>query len=170
MKIVTLEKFVEKSLEFSTLNLINECFSENRPCLGDESELAMRVIAMDHENVISHAAMYIRSMRIDDYTFKGSIIGDVVVSRNYRGRGLCKIMLDVLNSFNFELKIEHSFLFAYEPKIYLSCGYRNLTNEIKFFDSNCNEWKKFVYKGGLHKQIGNSKLPDGVIDFCGKVY
>ncbi len=60
-----------------------------------------------------------------------------------------------------------SVLFAFDPARYRSSGYRLMTNETRFLDSD-GRWKQLVYRGGMFAELGSRKWPNRMLDLRGR--
>ncbi|MPW29305.1 GNAT family N-acetyltransferase [Agarivorans sp. B2Z047] len=133
--------------------------------------LADVVTSEDHNQIIACGFGYSRIMSQGKVSFNAGIIGCIAVNRGYRGLGLCKKMMQKLDSYMVSSGAICSFLFAYEPKVYLSSGYVNLLAPIHYFDKQLQVWNTFIYRGGMVKLNGLKQLSDTqAIEFKGCIY
>ena len=79
-------------------------------------------------------------------------------------------MIGLLHDFFKKEGVDASFLFAYEPKYYISSGYKMLNNQMRFFDKKSNSWNQFVWGNSMYQEFGKFKLSSGLIDFKGIVF
>lgn len=137
--------------------------------LTDEFDCA--VIVRDNDRLCACGFGYIRSMSQGDVNFRAGILGGKAVHPEYHGQGLAKKVVNALGSQLEIQQVKYSFLFAYQPQIYTSAGYSELTAPIHFFDTPQNRWNQFVYRGGMVKSHTNACLSESEqIEFSGPVY
>ncbi|MEZ8146947.1 GNAT family N-acetyltransferase [Enterovibrio norvegicus] len=124
--------------------------------------------------VVGFGAVYTRKMQQGTRTFNAGIVGGIAIHPDYRGQGLCSRLMTQFDAAQIQANVEHSFLFAYAPKVYHAAGYQLLHAPIRFFDTPSNQWAYFVYRGGMVKHLGieNSSAlePHTLIEFNGQVY
>ena len=158
----------------ASIDVVNEFLLRSFPNsdvkVRSNEELLCRVVVYEDSEVIAHGVAYSRQMKQGDKCFKGSIIAEVAVHPDYRGKGLCKLVLRSLESVMEAESVQHSFLFAYKPGIYKSSGYRELNLPIRFYDLLKEQWSTFAFQGSMYKSFGNNKLGNDVVDFNGWVY
>ncbi|WP_234999107.1 GNAT family N-acetyltransferase [Photobacterium andalusiense] len=93
------------------------------------------------------------------------------MSSECRGRGLGKAVVEAIDRHLLSLGVDCSFLFAYEPKVYQSSGYHELSAPIYYFDKQQDKWNQFVYRGCMVKSYSSIQLSEKlVIEFKGCVY
>jgi predicted acetyltransferase len=121
----------------------------------------------DAAEVIAHAAVYERRVRIGDESVDIGMLGGVAVAPAHRRRGHCKRLIGHANDYLRARGATFAILFAYEPSVYLSSGYRPMLNETRFLDSD-GEWKRFVYRGGMYIALQDKPWPNELVDLCGR--
>lgn len=94
------------------------------------------------------------------------MIGDVAVAKEFRRQGHCKKLVEAAHDYFSSKAIAFSVLFAFEPAVYVSSGYRLMENEIYFLDED-NAWKTFVYRGSMYCELGDRRWPNQKIDMRG---
>lgn len=65
-----------------------------------------------------------------------------------------------------ERSIAYAILFAFEPRVYESSGYRLMQNETRFLDAD-GQWKCFVLRGSMYAELLEKRWPNRAIDLCG---
>ncbi|MCC4798300.1 GNAT family N-acetyltransferase [Enterovibrio norvegicus] len=124
--------------------------------------------------VMGFGAVYTRKMQQGTRTFNAGIVGGIAIHPDYRGKGFCSHLMAQLEFAQIQANVEHSFLFAYEPRVYHAVGYQMLHAPIHFFDTPSNQWASFVYRGGMVKSFGKENglpiEPHTLIEFNGQVY
>ncbi|PMN72580.1 GNAT family N-acetyltransferase [Enterovibrio norvegicus] len=124
--------------------------------------------------VVGFGVVYARTMQQGTRTFNAGIVGGIAIHPDYRGKGFCSHLMAQLEFAQIQANVEHSFLFAYEPRVYHAVGYQMLHAPIHFFDTPSNQWASFVYRGGMVKSFGKENglpiEPYTLIEFNGQVY
>ncbi|WP_244956971.1 GNAT family N-acetyltransferase [Enterovibrio norvegicus] len=124
--------------------------------------------------VVGFGAVYTRKMQQGTRTFNAGIVGGIAIHPDYREKGFCSHLMAQLEFAQIQANVEHSFLFAYEPRVYHAVGYQMLHAPIHFFDTPSNQWASFVYRGGMVKSFGKENglpiEPHTLIEFNGQVY
>jgi hypothetical protein len=124
------------------------------------------LIAVDGDKVVGHLFEYERAVGLGDRSVMLGLIGDVAVSTERRGEGICKILLRSTHAHFRERSIEFSVLFAFEPPIYRSSGYVPMRNTTRFLDKD-GEWKTLVHRGGMAAALGARPWPHDPLDLKG---
>ena len=116
--------------------------------------------------VAGHLAAYEREVVIGDDRCLLGMIGDVAVEKAFRRQGHSKKLVQAAHDYFFGKSIPFSVLFAFEPEVYESSGYRLMENEIYFLDAD-NVWNTFVYRGSMYCELGDQRWPNRKIDLKG---
>ena len=161
-----LKKLEEKALA----ELLSSCNSENIAEIKTENELCCRIMVFEGDKCIAHGAGYIRNMRIEEYDFIAGIIGGIAVDSNFRLRGIAKNIINQIHECFKKKGVHHSFLFASEPKVYFSNGYKMLENTMRVYDSYECKWQEFVWNDSMYADLCDKKLPSGLLEFNGCNY
>lgn len=170
MHISIIDSSNTKAYEAMLNTYIKSIFGKNSKVIFN-SEFVCAILIEDQNKIIASGCAYSRLMKQGENDFKAGIIGNVTVSPNYRGLGLTKVVMKELDKYLVSCGITHSFLFAYEPNIYKSSGYTELTLPIHYFDEVQKSWKQFIYRGGMIKSYTDYHvLNKQVIEFNGCVY
>jgi predicted acetyltransferase len=119
------------------------------------------------KEVAAHAVVYERCVRIGDAPVAIGMLGGVAVAPAHRRGGLCKRLVGCAHDYLRARGAVFSVLFAYEPAVYLSSGYRLMLNETRFLDSD-GQWKQFVYRGGMYIALQDEPWPNELVDLCGR--
>lgn len=109
-------------------------------------------VALDGDRVIGQLFVYERSVILGEQRIVLGMIGDVAVSAERRGGGICKTLLLSAHNFFGERSIAFSVLFAYEPAVYRSSGYVPMRNVTRFLDKD-GDWKVLVHRGGMVAEL-----------------
>ncbi len=135
------------------------------------SEFRCAVVIESSGRICACGLGYEREMSQNQKYFKGGIVGGIAVSAEFRGQGLGKAVLEAIDGHLISVGADCSFLFSYEPKVYQSSGYHELSAPIYYFDKQQSKWNQFVYRGGMVKSYSSIQLSEKlVIEFKGCVY
>ena len=159
-------------LEAKVLALLDEAFPGGASANGDYYALngtpEIIVILQDGQEVVGHLALYRRQVGIGDEPVEIGMIGGVAIARDRRGRGHGRHLLQHAHGRLKERSIPFSILFAYEPRIYRSSGYRLMQNATRFLDVD-GTWKTLVYRGGMYAELMGRSWPNQIVDLRGPV-
>ncbi len=127
-----------------------------------------RIVLLSNEGrPIGHLAAYVRTVSIADEELAIGLVGGVAVDAQHRRQGHAKRLLREAHGFFTGLALPFSVLFAFDPARYRSSGYRLMTNETRFLDSD-GRWKQLVYRGGMFAELGSRKWPNRMLDLRGR--
>jgi len=126
------------------------------------------LILKDGLDVVGHLALYRREVGIGDENVEIGMIGGVVVAPAQRGRGHSRTLVQRAHAYLREQAVPFSVLFALQPRVFQSSGYKPMRNETRFFDGN-GSWKTLVYRGGMYAELLDRPWPDQLIDLRGPV-
>jgi predicted N-acetyltransferase YhbS len=116
--------------------------------------------------VVGHLAIYEREIRIGNETLQAGLLGEIAVAADRRRAGLARDIVRAAHAHLQAHAIPFSILFAYEPRVYVSSGYRLMQNQMRFLDSD-GQWKTFVYRGSMYAELLGRPWPDQPVDLCG---
>ncbi|HHX8512565.1 TPA: GNAT family N-acetyltransferase, partial [Vibrio diabolicus] len=110
--------------KLGTLLLLREAFDSSKT-LVETKELVIRLVCRNTDNneIVAHAAGYVREMDDSSSSFIGGIIGDVAVSAKFQKKGIATDLIKKIHLEFNRLGVKYSFLFAYNTKIYKKMGY-----------------------------------------------
>lgn len=120
------------------------------------------------EHVVGHLALYEREIRIGDEALRAGLLGEIAIAADHRRKGLAHRLVRAAHDELRATSIAFSILFAFEPPVYSSCGYKLMQNETRFRDTD-GSWKSFVYRGGMYAELAGRAWPNLPIDLCGPV-
>jgi predicted acetyltransferase len=126
------------------------------------------VILQDGQEVVGHLAVYWRQVGIGDEPVEIGLIGGIAIAPDRRGRGHSRQLLQHAHGRLKERSIPFSVLFAYEPRIYRSSGYRLMQNVTRFLDVD-GTWKTVIYRGGMYAELTGRSWPNQAVDLRGPV-
>jgi GNAT superfamily N-acetyltransferase len=163
------------SLEFEVQAFLREAFSHDPPAEPDyyapyepsEMILLLREDRPEEQRVIGHLVAYRREITIGGEPVEIGMIGGVAVAPGHRRKGHARVLIERIHDRFRQRALPFSLLFAYEPRIYASSGYRPMENTTYFLDSD-GAWKTFVYRGGMYAELGNRRWPNLPIDLRGR--
>lgn len=140
-------------------------------CIDINDEFLCAAIVKHESKIIGCGFGYHRKMLQGENDFHAGIIGGVAVAPDYQGQGLCRKIIQKLDEYMMSSGVLYSFLFAYQPEVYLSSGYINLTVPIHYYDKQHQEWLQFIYRGSMVKSYNKAQLIENkVVEFQGCVY
>jgi predicted acetyltransferase len=116
--------------------------------------------------VVGHLAIYEREIRIGNETLQAGLLGEIAVAADRRRAGLARNLVHEAHAHLQAHAIPFSILFAYEPRVYVSSGYRLMQNQMRFLDTD-GQWKTFVYRGSMYAELLGRPWPDQTVDLCG---
>jgi predicted N-acetyltransferase YhbS len=118
------------------------------------------------DRLVGHIAGYIRLVSAGDEILNIGLVGGVAVEPEFQSQGHAKRLLREMHGFFAQASLPFSVLFAFEPEYYRTSGYRTMTNETRFVDSD-GTWKQFVFRGGMVAELGELKWPNRTLDLRG---
>ena len=118
------------------------------------------LIAREARQVVGHLALYRRPVKMGDEVLE--------IGPDHRRRGHCRRLLRRAHDDLRTRSIPFSILFAFEPRVYLSSGYRLMQNETHFLDAD-GAWKSFVYRGSMYAELAERPWPNRVLEMAGGV-
>ena len=98
-------------------------------------------------------------------------MGHLAVYRRQVKRGDEVLEIGMMQRAHDDLRarsIPFSILFAFEPRVYLSSGYRLMQNETHFLDVD-GAWKTFVYRGSMFAELTERPWPNRMLELAGGV-
>jgi predicted acetyltransferase len=159
-------------LETRVQALLNEAFPEGSSTNGDyyaRHGVPDRIlIAREARHVAGHLAVHRRRVKMCDEVLEIGMIGAVAVAPDHRRRGHCRLLLQRAHDDLRARSIPFSILFAFEPRMYLSSGYRLMQNATHFLDAD-GAWKSFVYRGSMYAELAERPWPNRMLDLAGGV-
>ena len=117
---------------------------------------------------MGHLAVHQHQVKMGDEVLTIGMIGAVAVAPDHRRRGHCRLLLRRAHDDLRARLIPFSILFAFEPRVYLSSGYRLLQNETHFLDAD-GAWKAFVYRGSMYAELAERPWPNRMLELAGGV-
>ncbi len=168
-------------LESSVQGLLKEAFPDsawarsNFPGMTDNSDYytfygtpAIIVILREGRQVIGHLAAYRREVEIGCEPLEIGIIGGVAIAPAHRGKGHSRALVQRAHAYLKERSIPFSILFAHEPRVYQSSGYKLMQNATHFLDID-HAWKTFVYRRSMYAELLDRTWPNQIVNLRGPV-
>jgi predicted acetyltransferase len=159
------------SLEAEVRALLRQAFPDDPTVERDyyapyePSELIL--LLREGRQVTGHLVAYRRVIAIGEESVEVGMIGGVAVAAEHRRRGHARALVERTHARFRQRALPFSLLFAYEPSVYTSSGYRPMANTTRFLDSD-GAWKTFVHRGGMYAELGDRNWPNLPIDLRGR--
>lgn len=125
------------------------------------------LVLQEGQEVVGHLALYRRVVGILGEDVEIGMIGGVAVAPAHRGHGHGRLLMRRAHAYLRERSIPFSILFAFEPRIYTSSGYKLMSNPIRFLENDA--WRTLVYRGGMYAALLDKLWPNQVVDLRGPV-
>jgi hypothetical protein len=116
--------------------------------------------------LIGHLAAYRREIAIGGDSVEIGMIGSVAIAADHRRKGHCQALVRQAHLRFGKSALPFCLLFALEPRVYASSGYRPMENTTRFRESD-GAWKTFVYRGGMYAELAQRRWPNLPIDLRG---
>jgi len=159
-------------LETKVQALLDDAFPKGSATNGDCYALHgipdRILIAREARQVVGHLAVYRRRVKNGGEVLEIGMVGGVAVLPDHRRKGHCRLLLLRAHDYLRARSIHFSILFAFEPRVYLSSGYRLMQNETHFLDVD-GAWKTFVYRGSMYAELTQRPWPNQVLELAGGV-
>jgi predicted acetyltransferase len=159
-------------LESRVQGLLKQAFPDSASAQGDYYTLsgtpAVIVILREGREVVGHLAAYRREVEIGCEPLEIGMIGGVAIAPNHRGRGHSRVLVQRAHAYLKKRSIPFSILFAREPRVYASSGYKLMRNETHFLDID-RDWKTFVYRGSMYAELSQSPWPNQIVNLRGPI-
>jgi predicted acetyltransferase len=146
---------IEASNEFATEVhvLLNDAFPEGAPneLSGYYSRHGIPTTTMllrESRRVVGHLAIYERQIKMGNEILQVGLIGELAIAAHRRRAGLARRLVRQAHENLQGRLIPFSILFAYDPRVYASSGYKLMQNQTRFLDAD-GQWKTFIYRGGM---------------------
>jgi predicted acetyltransferase len=159
-----------RSLEAEVQALLRAAFPSEAAGAGDYyppygPPAKILVLREDHE-VIGHLVAYRREIAIGEEPVEIGMIGGVAIAPAHRGRGHARKLVEQTHLRFREWALPFSILFAFEPGVYASMGYRTIETTTHFLDGD-GSWKTLVFRGAMVAEMMQRRWPNLPIDLRG---
>jgi predicted acetyltransferase len=101
-------------------------------------------------------------------TLRVGLLGEIAIAAGRRRSGIARCLVRQAHEQLQARSIPFSILFAFEPRIYQSSGYKLMQNQTRFLDAD-GQWKTFVYRGSMYAELLGRPWRNQPIDLCGPV-
>lgn len=158
------------SLEAEVQVFLGEAFSDEagqRDYYAPYEPSEMILLLREEQQVIGHLVAYRRAIAIGGETVEVGMIGGVAIAAHHRRRGHARALVERTHARFRQRALPFSLLFAFEPSVYASSGYRPMANTTRFLDDD-GVWKIFVHRGGMYAELGDRNWPNLPIDLRGR--
>jgi len=166
---------IAESAEFATEvgALLNDAFPDGAPneLSGYYSRHGIpttTLLLRDGRRAVGHLAIFERHIKIGNASQEVGLLGEIAIAADRRRAGLARGLVQDAHAHLKERSIPFSILFAYDPRVYASSGYKLMPNKVRFLDAD-GQWKTFVYRGSMYAELLGRPWPSQLIDLCGPV-
>lgn len=125
------------------------------------------LILRDADEVFAHLGIYLRTVAMGDATEEIGMLGGIAVAPARRRAGHARRLIDTAHAALRQRGVAFSVLFAFEPRLYASSGYRLMQNETRFIEPDGTP-RTLVYRGSMFAELGARKWPSLLLDLRGK--
>ena len=129
---------------------------------------SLLILCVEEQAVIGHLATSVREMLVARRPMKLGLVSGAIVDEGYRRHGCAKAMILEAHNFFGSQAIEFSILFAIEPDIYQSSGYREMRSKTRFRDTD-GVSREYIYRGGMVAELTDQPWEDQYLDLCGPI-
>jgi predicted acetyltransferase len=159
-------------LESRVRALLKEAFPDSASDNGDYYTFygtpATIVILREGRQVVGHLAAYRREVEIGCEPLEIGLIGGVAIAPDHRGKGHSRALVQRAHAYLKKRSIPFSILFAHEPRVYASSGYKLMRNETHFLDID-HAWKTFIYRGSMYAELSQRPWPNQIVNLRGPI-
>lgn len=165
-----LDSEVDSVLDKKLRDILYVCFNEQEIFLKQRYYYEMplhRWVIEECGKIVAHTALHEKLISVNDNLITVGAIAEVCVHPEFRGRKFVNALMEAAHSFLKEKNIEFSILIANHPNVYSPSGYFLINNEIRYYEPETVKWKVKVFPDVMVAELGNSKWPEGLVDFRG---
>ncbi len=176
MEIIKINEYdIDVNYHSKILNLLIESFPDSYPNnrIYYKQMPQFRYLALDKNTLIGQVGLDYRVMNLNGLPIKVLGIIDICIKKEYRGKGIGSKLLQTIECFSLEHKLDFMLLFADEEIFYIKNGFMNVKNICK--------WTKIdehitlgigeaEVKELMIKKIGNKDWENGYLDMLGYLY
>jgi len=152
--------------------LLREAFPDSSSVQSDYYAFtgapAIIIMLREGRDVVGHLAAYRREVEIGCEPLEIGMVGGVAIAPNHRGRGHSRALVQRAHAYLKKRSIAFSILFAHEPRVYASSGYKLMRNETHFLDSD-RDWKTFIYRGSMYAELSQRPWPNQIVNLRGPI-
>lgn len=164
---------LDGNLGFQVYRLLRDAFPDDGPNEGDYYRAVSTpdtiLILRDADGVFAHLGVYLRTVAIGDATEEIGMLGGIAVAPERRRAGHARRLIESAHDILRQRGVTFSVLFAVEPRLYVSSGYRLMQNETRFIEPDGTP-RTLVYRGSMFAELGARKWPNLLLDLRGKTF
>jgi predicted acetyltransferase len=151
--------------------LLNDAYNEGAPnelksYYARHGVPTTTMLLREGRRVVGHLAIFERQIMIAEEAVQVALLGEIAIAPDRRRRGLVRTLVRHAHERLQARAIPFSILFAYEPRVYVSSGYKLMHNQTRFVDAD-GQSKTLVYRGSMYAELSERRWPDRLIDLCG---
>jgi predicted acetyltransferase len=124
------------------------------------------LVLREGHQVIGHLVAYRREIAIGPEPVEIGMIGGVAIASAHRRKGHARTLVERTHLRFRQWALPFSVLFAFEPSVYASSGYKPMANTTRFRDPD-GSWKTVVHRGGMVAELTERRWPNLPIDLRG---
>jgi predicted acetyltransferase len=151
--------------------LLRDAFPDDGLDEGDYYRLLgapdVAMVLCDGPQVFGHLGLYTREVEIGNEALKIGMPGGIAIAPDRRRRGHGPVLVQYAHEYLKERRIPFSVLFAYEPRIYESSGYKLMQNATHFIEPDGTP-RTLVYRGGMYAELSQRRWPNQLLDLRGR--
>jgi predicted acetyltransferase len=152
--------------------LLSNVWPEDAPNDGDyyrtHGPPTTVMILREVPDVLAHLAVYERQVLIGSETLEIGMLGGIVVASEHRRKGHSRVLVRYAHERLRGRRIPFSILFACEPRVYASSGYKLMENPARIIDTD-GTLKTLVDHGGMYAELSQRRWPNQMLDLRGRV-
>lgn len=125
------------------------------------------MVLLDGPKVFAHLGLYVREVAIGSEALKIGMLGGIAVAPDHRRVGHTRTLIRHAHDHMRRQRMLFSILFAYEPRIYESSGYRLMQNATRFVETD-GTLRTLRYSGGMYAELSQRDWPNLLLDLRGR--
>jgi predicted N-acetyltransferase YhbS len=116
--------------------------------------------------VVGHLSVFERQVRIGEEALQIGLLGEIAIAADRRKQGLAADLVAHAHRYLRSRAIPFSVLFAFEPAVYASSGYKPMLNETRAIEAD-GQWRTYVFRGGMVAELSDRPWSGKLLDLCG---
>jgi predicted N-acetyltransferase YhbS len=158
---------VPADLEASAIEMLVEAYGPDDGEGDTVPDPYRAFLTVDRDGcVVGYLSAYIRRVDQNGVSIPIGMIGDVATRKVARHQGVAKRLVAQTHDYFREKGLSFSMLFAYDPPVYISSGYRMMTDEVHFIDGG-GQAKTFVHPGSMICDLTPTPWQAGLVHLNG---
>ena len=125
------------------------------------------MVLRDGPKVFAHLGLYVRKVAIGSEVLEIGMLGGITVAPDHRRVGHTRTLIWHAHDHMRRQRIAFSILFAYEPRIYESSGYKLMQNATHFIEPDGTP-RTLVYRGSMYAELSQRRWPNQLLDLRGR--